>query len=211
MESFVLRLRAVIECGNAAHALKDVEGFLMDPEGYALMLLAAEGYGVGEILEVGSYMGRSTCWLALGAKHAHREKVTAVDHFKGSPEHQSGRECESLALVEEGTTFNRFMENLRTAGVQDYVEPIIASSEEAVRNWNKPIRLLFIDGDHSYEASRRDYELWSPFVVPGGYICFHDIGNAPGVTLFHQELLKQSSQYSHIVSVVSLSVLQKNA
>jgi cephalosporin hydroxylase len=42
------------------------------------------------------------------------------------------------------------------------------------------IDLLVIDGDHTYEGVRRDYELWSPLVRPGGLIAFHDI--EPGLT-----------------------------
>lgn len=35
--------------------------------------------------------------------------------------------------------------------------------------------VLFIDGDHSYEQVKLDYENWSPLVVRGGLIVFHDI------------------------------------
>ena len=35
--------------------------------------------------------------------------------------------------------------------------------------------LLFIDGDHTYDGVRRDYEMYSPLVKPGGVIVFHDI------------------------------------
>lgn len=38
-----------------------------------------------------------------------------------------------------------------------------------------PIDMLFIDGDHTYEGVRADYELYSPLVRPGGIIGFHDI------------------------------------
>jgi|AGTN01.1.fsa_nt_gi hypothetical protein len=65
-----------------------IEGFLHDLEGYTLLQLAARGSGTGAIVEIGSFMGRSTAFLAAGSKLAGREKVIAVDHFRGSPEHQ---------------------------------------------------------------------------------------------------------------------------
>jgi predicted O-methyltransferase YrrM len=34
---------------------------------------------------------------------------------------------------------------------------------------------LFIDGDHSYEGVKKDYEMYSPLVRKGGIIAFHDI------------------------------------
>ena len=37
------------------------------------------------------------------------------------------------------------------------------------------IDFLFIDGDHSYEGVRRDYEMYSPLVAPGGLVAFHDV------------------------------------
>jgi len=43
----------------------------------------------------------------------------------------------------------------------------------------KEIDFLFIDGDHSYNGVKRDYELYSPFVRKGGIIGFHDILDTP--------------------------------
>jgi Methyltransferase domain len=40
--------------------------------------------------------------------------------------------------------------------------PLIMTSEEAVRGWNKPIRFLWIDGDHRYEPMKLDFKLWEP-------------------------------------------------
>lgn len=43
----------------------------------------------------------------------------------------------------------------------------------------REIDFLFIDGDHSYQGCRSDYELYSPFVADGGVIAFHDIIGRP--------------------------------
>ena len=56
-------------------------------------------------------------------------------------------------------------------------------SSEAVGDWSEPIDVLLIDGDHSYEATREDFESWSPFVTPDGTILFHDaLLDAPWMT-----------------------------
>lgn len=57
----------------------------------------------------------------------------------------------------------------------------------------RQIDLLFIDGDHTYEGVRRDYEDYAPLVRPGGLIAFHDIVEGPpeavgGVPRFWKEL-----------------------
>jgi predicted O-methyltransferase YrrM len=50
----------------------------------------------------------------------------------------------------------------------------VALSAEAAAKWRAPVDLVFVDGDHSEEACRLDWELWHPFVEPGGVIAFHD-------------------------------------
>lgn len=47
-------------------------------------------------------------------------------------------------------------------------------SFDAVRQWSGPIDLLFIDGDHSEQGVRRDWNEWNHFLVPGGVAIFHD-------------------------------------
>lgn len=204
------RIKLIDQYQGLVEKTADIEGYLKPSEGYALMMLAAGGSGRGEIVEIGSFLGRSTCWLAMGSKAAEREKVTAIDHFKGSKEHQSGKKFECSVLVEEGTTFNRFRENLKAVEVEDHVRPIRAASEDAVVGWTEPVRLLFIDGDHDYESTKKDFELWSKFVTPGGYICFHDVETTwPGVTQFYHELINDSDEYVQAASTGSLRVVRK--
>ena len=186
-----------------------IPGFLTDLEGYALAILAAQGPGIGHIVEIGSLLGRSTAFLAQGSRCFGREKVTAVDHFKGSPEHQAGQPCESKTLVKEGTTYNRFVKHLSDAGLLDHVSPIVADSVEAAKTWNGPIRLLFIDGDHSYQQSKRDFTLWSASVIPGGLICFHDVPSAPGVTAFYNELVPADLAFREVATVGSIKIIQR--
>lgn len=57
----------------------------------------------------------------------------------------------------------------------------------------KTIDFLFIDGDHSYEGVKADFENYSPLVTPGGMIAFHDIlpndfDNSFGTQLFWKEI-----------------------
>ena len=56
-----------------------------------------------------------------------------------------------------------------------------------------PVDFLFIDGDHTYEGVRRDFEMYSPLVREGGVIAFHDICHGPvesvgGVPDFWREI-----------------------
>jgi len=65
----------------------------------------------------------------------------------------------------------------------------VASSEEAARGWPAPADLVVIDGDHSREACRADWDLWSPHVRIGGVVAFHGArGGDPGPTSVVTEL-----------------------
>ena len=65
---------------------------------------------------------------------------------------------------------------------------IVKSSAEAAAEFDKSIDLLHIDADHSYEAVKADFEMWSPKVRNGGCVLFHDVESFDGVRRFFQEL-----------------------
>ncbi|HTW45530.1 MAG TPA: class I SAM-dependent methyltransferase [Acidobacteriaceae bacterium] len=44
---------------------------------------------------------------------------------------------------------------------------------------NKPLDYLFIDGDHTYEGVKKDFQMYAPFVRKGGIIALHDIAEHP--------------------------------
>jgi predicted O-methyltransferase YrrM len=63
------------------------------------------------------------------------------------------------------------------------------------------IDLLFIDGDHSHEGVKKDWEMYSPLVRPGGLIVFHDVaGNYADthVKTFWDSLKANYSHKEHI-------------
>jgi predicted O-methyltransferase YrrM len=65
----------------------------------------------------------------------------------------------------------------------------VGTSEAAARHWDLGVDLVFIDGDHTEAACRLDWELWHPFVEPGGVVAFHDArGGDPGPTAVVERL-----------------------
>ena len=155
-----------------------IKGFLAPEEGEALYALTLETAPVGPALEIGSYCGKSTVYLAAAAARADG-LVYAVDHHQGSEEHQPGEEYHDPALyrAEDGVmdSFAEFRRTLRRAGLEGYVVPIVAPSGRAARYWHTPLGLVFIDGGHSEEAAHTDYRAWAPWVAPGGVLAIHDI------------------------------------
>jgi predicted O-methyltransferase YrrM len=150
-----------------------VEGWCRPAERAVLYALARYGPGAGEIVEIGTWQGLSTLYLAAGSKVAGREQVTTID-----PD-----------TADNWATVHR---NLLYAGVADWVTVLTAESTAAAREWaGQPIRLLYLDGDHHYEQVVRDFQAWQSFVAPGGVVAFHDALEPrwPGVSQAIDELL----------------------
>lgn len=64
--------------------------------------------------------------------------------------------------------------HLAQLGLENTVTILRETSVTSARPWTEPIDLLFIDGDHSYEGVKQDWELFSPFVKPFGLVLFRD-------------------------------------
>lgn len=64
----------------------------------------------------------------------------------------------------------------------------------------------FIDGDHSYEATKRDYEKFGSKVKPGGYIIFHDMGQSRPNAEFDKRLFPL---YRELIKDKSIEVLDE--
>jgi predicted O-methyltransferase YrrM len=47
-------------------------------------------------------------------------------------------------------------------------------SAAVAARWQGPVDLVFIDGDHSENGVRADWDGWNGFVEPGGAVVFHD-------------------------------------
>jgi predicted O-methyltransferase YrrM len=74
-------------------------------------------------------------------------------------------------------SFARGRQRLAAWIVDSHAAQTRAAAERFFRH--APVDVLFIDGDHSYDGVRRDYELYAPLVRPGGVIAFHDIVDGP--------------------------------
>ena len=78
-------------------------------------------------------------------------------------------------------------------------------------SWQGPVRFLFIDADHSYEAVRSDIATWARHVVNGGVMAFHDVNVSPGVTQAYQELLASNPSWKEVCRVASVGIVQHRA
>jgi MMP 1-O-methyltransferase len=155
------------------------EGFLAEEEGIKLFELAERSAYGAPCLEIGSYCGKSTLFLAEGCRASGGHCVFSIDHHSGSAEQQPGQEYYNPKLYDHElgriNTLPHFLRNLFQAGLLDWVIPVIGDSARVGKNWAGPLALVFIDGGHTDENVRSDYETWCRHVISGGYVCFHDV------------------------------------
>ena len=124
-----------------------------------LLYRLASGVSDGCIVEVGSFRGRSTVVLARGAQHGHGARVYAVEPhepFVGPRGGEFGPEDRAA-----------FFRNMVRTGAYRTVRLLNTSSEIVAPGWTEPVALLWLDGDHSYEGVRRDFDAWAPHLRPG--------------------------------------------
>jgi hypothetical protein len=172
-------------------ANRSVPGWCGGTDARTLYAYAHHGPGSGAIVEIGSAWGKSTVFLASGAKRAKREKVYAIDPHTGDPWFLAGTGKPmdlrrfGYAVPEDGTfsSLDIFLQVMKRFGVDDWVTPVVATSTDAAQDVDTgPVRLLFVDGLHTYAGVRADIDAWVPRVIGGGVIVFDDYGNrAQGV------------------------------
>jgi predicted O-methyltransferase YrrM len=188
IRQFLRRLRVRLTPGGARvlEVYDQVVGQIMMREAGHLYHLA---HGRRVIVEIGSYRGRSTCILALGS-----EGVGGIVHAI-DPHIDSSGHAEGTYIAGD---HEQLLENARRFGVSDRIRPVVLRSDEARRGWDgTQIDLLWIDGDHSYEAVSADLGDWSGLVRPGGIICGHDYSDSwPGTKRAWDEFFARSPGFT---------------
>ncbi len=161
-----------------------VKGFLDPDEGARLYDLACEVSPLGPCLEVGSYCGKSTVYLGCACQSA-SGLLFALDHHRGSEEHQPGEEYHDPELYDEVLdrmdTLPALRRTLSNSQLEDCVVPLVGSSALVGRFWQIPLAMVFIDGGHSLESALIDYRTWSTHIVSGGILAIHDIFPDPAL------------------------------
>jgi predicted O-methyltransferase YrrM len=166
--------------------LKDFEGGVTHGECVRLSYLASLVKSDLAIVEIGSFRGKSACFLGAGSRHGNGAKIYAIDPWDiNSPYSGATKEYWNISNKEE---FDRHVEQAKLGNI---VTGIKNFSVEEAKKWNKPIGLLHIDGNHSDEGVKSDYNAWFKHVVKGGTIAFHDYNLSP-VKKFVEEVVKPS-------------------
>lgn len=171
---------------DACMAADKVRGYMAWEE----MARLAELARGKEVVEVGSWLGRSTKAMAHTAT-----KVFAVDHWRGTAGGDAtGEEAKHI------DPFSVFCSNLGEEINTRKVVTLTRDHSEIDASMSYydgptqeaspvgPVDMVFIDGDHTFDAVKRDIKNCLPLVKPGGLLCGHDM-NEKGVQDAVNEML----------------------
>jgi len=185
-----------------------IPGMVSLEEGVYLYFLAYSSSTTGDIIEIGSWQGRSTSFLAQGCRDSGNGIVHAIDPFTGNEgkENQYRVEKKDLSDLQQ-----MFIKNIKDANLLDYVKLYPVSAKTARPDLESiSARILFIDGNHDYGFVKSDMDMYLSLLKPGGIVVLDDYRPAcSGVVKAVKETLLESNQYSSFLQTSSFFIAKK--
>jgi predicted O-methyltransferase YrrM len=163
-----------------------VSSHLTNHERVQLLLLSKNSK---HIAEIGSYVGASACCFGAAAKSIDSCKIICIDTWKNDAMNEGYRD-----------TWKEFQNNTRY--YSSLIVPVRGFSTDViseVREVSSTLDILFIDGDHSYDGVKADWEAYKSFLNDGATVIFHDYGWAEGVKkVVHEDVLPLVSSHGQL-------------
>ncbi len=145
--------------------------YLRKGEHLFLMGIVSQLKPNSDILEIGTFKGQTSIFIAKLRKDIN---IITIDNHEGIPEegfYSSKDEVDS---------------SIKRNNLSSQIKHKEISSQEFLPE--KKFDLIFIDGDHSYEGVKFDFEKFKHYLKEDGTIIIHDCKYIPGVTKFCSEL-----------------------
>lgn len=187
-----------------------IEGWLTAEEALGLYSIAKKVSTKKQpvVVEIGSWKGKSTFCIAMGLQNG---EINCIDPFNAAGEEGSKEIYEKNKG--EKSLLEQFQANLLTKPAGVKIKALQGYSSEFTEIFSK-IDFLFIDGDHSIEGCRFDFENFAKNINPGGYLAFHDydpLRITLGPTWVIENLVKKDASFSFLCTYDSLAIYKKNS
>jgi len=119
-----------------------------------------------------------------------------------------------------GVSFQYRVARRNTRTFRDRVRFVLATGKDAAAQFTREhianFEFVFIDGDHSFEGIRTDWQAWSPLIAKNGMVALHDSRSCAGRNLeetgscrFTREVILKDARFKLIDEVDSVSVLRR--
>lgn len=203
--SDLLKERKIVDLERIASISLAIPGMITPRSGQILYSLCLFQEAVGDVVEIGSWQGRSTSFLARAARDSGNGRFFAIDHFKGN----IGKEDSYIVDKQDLSDLKgNFIKNMGMLKLDSSVNLLDMPNWEAAEKFShEQIRFLFIDGDHTYGGVSKDIELFFPKLCPGAIVVFDDFSTAfPGVLKAVEQLL-HSTEISRCMSYQNTLVI----
>ena len=198
---------------NDLNKFDSIKGFLAHEEGLFLYELTKKYCLKNFAVEVGSYCGKSACYIGQACKE-NKTYLMTIDHHRGSEEQQYGEEYfdpdEYNYDKEIVDTLPTLLKNIQKFQFEEVILPVVNSSELASKEIQNNIDLVFIDGSHTFESARKDYVSWKNKIRIGGILAIHDVydsevegGQAPK-EIYEKALSENFKLLKRVNSLVAL-------
>ena len=198
---------------NDLNKFDSIKGFLAHEEGLLLYELTKKYCLKNFAVEIGSYCGKSACYIGQACKE-NKTYLMTIDHHRGSEEQQYGEEYfdpdEYNYDKEIVDTLPTLLKNIQKFRFEEVILPVVNSSELASKEIENNIDLVFIDGSHTFESARKDYVSWKNKIRIGGILAIHDIydsevegGQAPK-EIYEKALSENFKLLKRVNSLVAL-------
>lgn len=150
---------------------KEIDGWLTSNEAVVLYSIARKLNKNSLSLEIGSWKGKSTYCIAEGLVGG---KLIVIDPFNASGGNDADSEEAYLKKMGDANSLLEiFIDNMKKRNVLNKIEIKKGYSQE-FSNEVGTLDFLFIDGDHTIEGCKADFDLYAHKIKKGGYIAFHD-------------------------------------
>lgn len=190
-----LRLRLVNPSLRQSFSIKS---HLTIPERVTLSKLAR---GKKIVCEIGSYIGASASAMGTSLVGADGAVLFCVDTWNNDAMSEGERD-----------TYEAFLRN--TTAVSECIVPVRGYSTDVVSQISSQVEhldLLFIDGDHSYEGVKADWDAYKHLLRPGTTVAFHDFGWAEGVQrLITEEVMPVATDASSLPNLFWCTIKEKD-
>lgn len=152
-----------------------VPGWTRGPEAEALMRAAYELPDQAIIVEIGAFLGSGSILLAGARKLRRSGKVHCVDPFDATGDAFSVPHYQRILTDYENTEqIQVFRNNVRAAGLENWVCVHQGSAETVGSAWGMSVDMIFMDGDQSPEGVMTAYGVWGPWLKPHGLLALHN-------------------------------------
>lgn len=177
-----------------------IPGMITSQAGKFLYALCYMQSAEGDVVEIGSWQGRSSLFLAQAVKESGNGKFYAIDHFGGN----AGKESFYKVDGSLDNLKDNFLNNMVKFGLDESVTLLdMENTQAAERLKGRTIRFLFIDGDHTREGVEKDITLFFPMLTKGSIVVFDDYFEGfPGVieavdALFEKHIFERIFYHRH--------------